>query len=123
MFNSLSPAVARVAAVAMIALLSIALLWVVFWTGQRIGAQEERARHLTTSLAAEISLSKRQKSALDTASKQNQKLVEDLWREIGSFSSRLSGIRTEVQNLPRIQELNCAPGSGRVDVVNRTLSE
>jgi hypothetical protein len=122
MFNSLSPFAVRIIAAVLIVGAFGSVLDGAFWAGQRLGVQEERTRQLAASLAAEISLSKRQKSALDAASKQNQKLVEDLWREISTFSSGLAGIRTEVRNLPRIEELNCAPGPGRVDVVNRTLS-
>ena len=123
MFTSLSPVAVRITAVLLTFAVGCIALYGTFYAGRLLGAQEQRAQQLAANLAAEISLSKRQKFVLDTASRQNQKLVEDLWREIGSFSGRLSSIRAEVQNLPSIEELNCAPGPDRVDVVNRTLGQ
>jgi len=123
MFTLASPWVVRIFLVLIVAVTAVAVAWGSFVAGRSIGTQDERARHTAASLAAEISLGKRQRVVLNAASKQNQLLTRDFTQQISEFSTRLGQVRNEVRDLPRIEELNCAPGLDRVRIINRILSE
>lgn len=128
MFKSLSPGLVSkiIVGLSALAVLSTVLIggaWSLYRAGYSAGESDVVAAQLQVSLAAEKSLNNRQNKALKEASEQNVAIAV-LWdREAASVVGLIRSLGDEVRELPRIQEMGCAPGSGRVDLVNRTIRD